>query len=740
MDKVENNYHVLGKTLPDQASTEISYGRSFKTFPLVADDYFAVSIPNASMAGADQESELDVSCVSNDELGKTLPDRYKPSADMSKAAEVTGTGINMAKSPKCYLLVDYSSSDESDASMDDSGKTRPDKTSTPRKEVKGKKRPALSQEEKKEKERQIAEKKAERERLRKEKKEEKKKKEEERETEKKKREEEKKKKEEEKEAERKKKEEEKSKKEEIKETERKRKEEEKKRKEEEKRQNEEIKEAERKRKEEEKKRKEVEKENAKKIKEDEERRKKENFAQKYVKHAPVFRTEFDTSRKKYLEQILKKSDSEPSVDLNLRQYRENKGRSYGATWPIKDNDVGVIDEDEAKAPINNETIVTIVHPVPHRMRPKLVQFWENRRPAYWGTWRKSSYSVGPRRPFGKEIIFDYDVDSDDEWEEEVEPGESLTDSEGEGEEKEPADDYEVDNEFLVPHGYLSDDEGEKDEDERALSTSAAKEKLKLKEEQFERELKKKTCYIKPSLIGCCWSDDFNPNPQHLKVLERYAPIVLSSTLPIELKSEGEESDDNINKKSTKRLVNEKDIPDLIRVLHGSLFGRSTIVQEFQLHLERNRAGQNQNGPSKAQILAKISEIASYSRCTEAGAMSGKICWLVQPSVLEHYNLAELSVINAWEFATDTKKRGRKTDDSEEDTPLAKIPRVSPIKEFDQPASLPANRVSSSQENELSESGKDSNVPAKQPIFSTPKGKKTHLVDKSPNICNQETQE
>ena len=40
-------------------------------------------------------------------------------------------------------------------------------------------------------------------------------------------------------------------------------------------------------------------------------------------------------------------------------------------------------------------------------------------------------------------IFDYEIDSDDEWEEEVEPGESLTDSEGEGEEKEPTDDYEV---------------------------------------------------------------------------------------------------------------------------------------------------------------------------------------------------------------------------------------------------------------------------------------------------------
>lgn len=99
------------------------------------------------------------------------------------------------------------------------------------------------------------------------------------------------------------------------------------------------------------------------------------------------------------------------------------------------------------------------------MRAKLLKFDENRRPAYWGTWRKTSQSVGPRRPFEKEVIiwslnylfsflsygficyvqaiFDYDVDSDDEWEEEVEPGESLTDSEGEGEEKEPTDDYEV---------------------------------------------------------------------------------------------------------------------------------------------------------------------------------------------------------------------------------------------------------------------------------------------------------
>lgn len=56
-------------------------------------------------------------------------------------------------------------------------------------------------------------------------------------------------------------------------------------------------------------------------------------------------------------------------------------------------------------------------------------------------------------------IFDYEVDSDDEWEEE-EPGESLH---GSDDEKESEDEYEVDNDFFVPHGYLSDDENPEDE-------------------------------------------------------------------------------------------------------------------------------------------------------------------------------------------------------------------------------------------------------------------------------------
>jgi len=37
-------------------------------------------------------------------------------------------------------------------------------------------------------------------------------------------------------------------------------------------------------------------------------------------------------------------------------------------------------------------------------RAKLLQFAENRRPAYWGTWSKKSDSVGPRKPLGIEKV------------------------------------------------------------------------------------------------------------------------------------------------------------------------------------------------------------------------------------------------------------------------------------------------------------------------------------------------
>jgi len=262
----------------------------------------------------------------------------------------------------------------------------------------------------------------------------------------------------------------------------------------------------------------------------------------------------------------------------------------------------------------------------------------------------------------------------------------------------------------VPHGYLSDEEGEKEEDEQPLSPSAAKAILKIKGEQFERELKEKTCHIKPSLIGCCWSGAEDQEPQLFKVLQRYSAVVCTAR-PIclnsnELACDNAESttpmvDNSRSEKALKKVsINEADIPSLIKILHGAYCSKFSIVKELQAHLERNRTSIHQEspisrGPSKGQIVAKIYEIASWMKCTEVGAMNGRTCWLVNAETLQRYNLGDLSAINSWEFSTDTKKRGRKMDESkagtgDDATPPIKTARISLMKKFIQTNPSPDN--------------------------------------------------
>lgn len=39
-----------------------------------------------------------------------------------------------------------------------------------------------------------------------------------------------------------------------------------------------------------------------------------------------------------------------------------------------------------------------------KQRTKLLQFSENRRPPYWGTWRKQSRSINSRKPFAMDMV------------------------------------------------------------------------------------------------------------------------------------------------------------------------------------------------------------------------------------------------------------------------------------------------------------------------------------------------
>ncbi|KAK2988132.1 hypothetical protein RJ640_017464, partial [Escallonia rubra] len=107
---------------------------------------------------------------------------------------------------------------------------------------------------------------------------------------------------------------------------------------------------------------------------------------------------------------------------------------------------------------------------------QLLQFDKSNRPAFYGIWpRKSalivaplsffSRVVGPRHPFVKDPDLDYEIDSDEEWEEE-EPGENLSDCDRDDEEEsieegcsKVDEEDESEDGFFVPDGYLSENEG-----------------------------------------------------------------------------------------------------------------------------------------------------------------------------------------------------------------------------------------------------------------------------------------
>ena len=132
---------------------------------------------------------------------------------------------------------------------------------------------------------------------------------------------------------------------------------------------------------------------------------------------------------------------------------------------------------------------------------KLLQFEEDLRPPYFGTFGKKSKIVNGRRPFTKDSEnLDYDYDSEAEWVDE-ESGEELG-SEDEMSEEEAgaaAEEEEEEDGWLVPHGYLSDDEGLTPEQR------AKKEKDEAMKEEKEKQKKRVIEPLQPVIIGPIFS-------------------------------------------------------------------------------------------------------------------------------------------------------------------------------------------------------------------------------------------
>lgn len=396
-----------------------------------------------------------------------------------------------------------------------------------------------------------------------------------------------------------------------------------------------------------------------------------------MKIAPVCRRILEEQEKLLLDEKTNKGNTEIS-NLYLNEIKDKKivPRKSFKTWPLeaKDDIILLDEENEGSSNIVNQDIVV------EKQRPKLLQFSENLRPPYWGTWRKRSKNINPRRPFSKDMeYFNYEIDSDEEWEEE-EPGESLHGSDDEKDEENPEDnEYDVDNDFMVPHGYLSDEELRADEEDKEdMSPETQKVRLKLLGEQFESERNAKTSKLKPKIIGVIWrgaDNNFPPNvpakivdfltAREAWVRQIPCPALLSTPTTSENETGNERGSPSPTQQqhqqqapssSKKTRVPEAAVPDLIRLVHGNVHGRGFLVKEFMTYWSKKEDSNEGNRISKASLLQKIRDIGKWMPCPDEGPMHSKACWYVDEEIRKRYVDEELPLPNRWSYTLIPKKR------------------------------------------------------------------------------------
>ncbi|XP_027440166.2 chromatin assembly factor 1 subunit A isoform X2 [Zalophus californianus] len=370
--------------------------------------------------------------------------------------------------------------------------------------------------------------------------------------------------------------------------------------------------------------------------------------------APRFRTAFDQDLCDQLDQLLQQQSGEFSFlkDLKGRQpLRSGPTMVSNRNTSIYNSDVVIVESGK-------------VDGVPERKkfgRMKLLQFSENHRPAYWGTWNKKTTVIHPRDPWAQDRkLLDYEVDSDEEWEEE-EPGESLSHSEG-VDDDEVGEDEDEDDGFFVPHGYLSEDEGVTEE---CADPENHKVRQKLKAKEWDEFLAKGKRFrvLQPVKIGCIWAADKDGGAD-LKVLQQFTACLLE-TVP---------SEEEQTPKASKREKRDQQIlGQLLPLLHGNVNGSKAIIREFQECCRRGLLSKDTGSPdsssasppspgssrpqtpttsedaavpSKARLKRIISENSVYEKRPDF-----RMCWYVHPQVLKTFDQEHLPVPCQWSYVT-----------------------------------------------------------------------------------------
>lgn len=215
-------------------------------------------------------------------------------------------------------------------------------------------------------------------------------------------------------------------------------------------------------------------------------------------------------------------------------------------------------------------------------------------------WIKTSNIINGRNPFLKdENVIDYDMDSEEEFEEEH--GEDIMSDKNEEDEEDVGEDDE-EGSFIVPDGYLS--QSEKNGGDVEMADPNDKFICDIEYNQIKRERQINTI-IKPAIMTI--SNISQAEFQSYKIFA--ARSFISFPIVIKAKEFDEKSDEEEKKeKYDPNAINLK-LKELISMLHGSYESKEKIIDDF-----------NSQNPewTKASIERKIKEISSKEKHEDQG--------------------------------------------------------------------------------------------------------------------------
>lgn len=199
--------------------------------------------------------------------------------------------------------------------------------------------------------------------------------------------------------------------------------------------------------------------------------------------------------------------------------------------------------------------------------------------------------------------------------------------------------------------------------------------MKILQQEFADEMKKKTEKIKPRLIGCIWVNKDGTQPNScpnviwdmlqgrsmifdLDVIKKF-----TAPKPVEV---APAQDENVSNKRVN--ITEDEVPDLIRLIHGNMNNKNFLVNEFrEFRAKKHEGEKNFRVFSNVSVTKKLKELGEYKACPEEGPMLNKLCWYISPEKLIEYDLKDLTLPNTWNYILPPKENKRIIENKEVQT-------------------------------------------------------------------------